>query len=505
MVQYSTMSGADTAQQSETVSEQPMHKEVDSETRDLSPAETGDASDHKPDHTESTTTTNNHHHQAHISNPAISAVWRYGLTVWLVLCLILLLVSDIGSGVRADTQTVPLPQFEDLFQSEKTELLEASVFTSVKELWKTESYALTVFIVIFSIAWPYIKLLLTLYAWVTTFSKPHRRERLLVWIDALGKWSFVDVVVFIEIVVVFRATIPVFGGTLEVWITPQWGLFGFITASMGSLIATHVALYHHRRIMVMTSMAASNTNKNNANNIPRTTDDDPQQQLTDNANDSPERKESTASPSPSSTTSWSTLTDKSSRDAILATILLVAGHALYLVGFFWYTFEITNTRQLVITTVDEYSMHDIGQGLDGAFSEEDASHEVYMAAVWYLLGLAMPTLTFCMFVILVWIPLASPALWSKWFFATEVAFAWGCGEVFLVSTLFAVKEIPKFGDGLVEVGCAQCYQVESELHIPAVVVWCIGVALSLSANTWILVTAHKKLYGVQSTTLVSKP
>ena len=66
---------------------------------------------------------------------------------------------------------------------------------------------------------------------------PRRRERLLEVIDALGKWSFVDVVVFTEIVVAFRSTVLLGGSVVvEIYLVPRWGLFGFVTANMLALV-----------------------------------------------------------------------------------------------------------------------------------------------------------------------------------------------------------------------------------------------------------------------------
>jgi hypothetical protein len=155
-------------------------------------------------------------HLSHFQNPEISVYWRRGIPLYLLATLGLLLASEIGSGVSAITLLIPAGE-DTVNEQQETTLLNASIFTAVKELWNAGSYALTVFIVITSVGWPYVKLLLSFYAWMRPFSSAAKRERLIAVVDCLGKWSFVDVVVFSEIVVTFRATIPLGGPVLEVW------------------------------------------------------------------------------------------------------------------------------------------------------------------------------------------------------------------------------------------------------------------------------------------------
>jgi hypothetical protein len=142
-------------------------------------------------------------HLSHFQNPKLSVYWRRGIPLYLLATLGLLLASEIGSGVSAVTLLIPAEE-DTVNEQQESTLLSASIFTAVKELWHAGSYALTVFIVITSVGWPYVKLLLSLYAWMLPFSSATKRERLITVIDCLGKWSFVDVVVFSEIVVAFR-------------------------------------------------------------------------------------------------------------------------------------------------------------------------------------------------------------------------------------------------------------------------------------------------------------
>ena len=283
------------------------------------------------------------------------------MVLWLLATLALLLSADLGSGVQALTETVPDASLGLTFQSEIQVLLQASVFSSVSELYQAGSVALAMFVVVTSIAWPYVKLLLTFYAWVSPIRNPQRRERLLTALDVLGKWSFADVVVFTVIVVVFRETIQLGSGAgvLEVWIRPQWGLYGFISASMLSLMATHAVLYHHRRIMYASTTTATLS--------------------------------SASDPQSSSSVLPSVASRLSLGKRILWTLLLLTSFGAYLAGALLDFFRITNTQGGFVKGSDTYSVAKIGKDLPDAKRDyESAGGLIYLQIVWFLLGMAMP-------------------------------------------------------------------------------------------------------------------
>lgn len=168
---------------------------------------------------------------SHLHNNEAHPFWiRWGILLFLVGTFILLLNADIGSGVTAEM--VMVRETGEIIQN--TEILNVSVLSSVGKLWNAESYPLAILIAVTSIGWPYIKLALATYAWVSPYINPRRREFLIEVIDALGKWSFVDIFVLVEIMVAFRSTIPLVPGLvdLEIVIVAQWGFFGFVSSGI---------------------------------------------------------------------------------------------------------------------------------------------------------------------------------------------------------------------------------------------------------------------------------
>ena len=90
---------------------------------------------------------------------------------------------------------------------------------------------------------------------------------------------------------------------------------------------------------------------------------------------------------------------------------------------------------------------------------------------------------------------------EKVFFLTEITFAWSALEVFLLSVIFSILQIPKFGNGLVQSGCTECYKVDAVLFGNFAVI-CVSTAMNLSANLWLVSRAHKVVYCTRSKVVV---
>ncbi len=139
-------------------------------------------------------------HKSHFRNEEFHSIYvRYGVPLFLVGTFVFLVIAHVGSGVSAEYILLRDGEIQ-----EQRELLLASIFSSVHELWNNGSYPLAILIVVTSISWPYVKLFVAFYAWFQPYTKPRRREFLIEVIDVVGKWTFVDIVVLVEIMVAFR-------------------------------------------------------------------------------------------------------------------------------------------------------------------------------------------------------------------------------------------------------------------------------------------------------------
>jgi hypothetical protein len=400
-------------------------------------------------------------HISHFSNTKTHPAWlRFGIPIYLLATLGLLLASDIGSGVAGEYLLIQ-PNGE-IFEQEV--LLQASIFTSVKELWDSGSYALAILIVFTSIMWPYVKLLLSLFAWIAPYRNSRRRERLLEVVDCLGKWSFVDIFVLLLIMVSFRATIQLNAGvTMEVVIVPRWGFFGFVLATILSLVGTHVILYQHRTLTYSDASVASN----------------PAEDL----------EEAQEEPLPSD--EKESLTSASNTNKYLLCGLLVTTLGLIVASCVVYIFQVTKQQGEEVESTF-YSVLSVGAGVPPASLEPNSVGIRFIQAMYYVLGFALPLLNIVLFGILYMFPMTARRH-KHGFMAAEICFSWSSIEVLLVSCIFSVIQIPKFGNGLINSGCTYCYTVSSAL-LPELSVLAIAAAMSIGVNLCLYRKAHKTLY-----------
>ena len=82
---------------------------------------------------------------------------------------------------------------------------------------------------------------------------------------------------------------------------------------------------------------------------------------------------------------------------------------------------------------------------------------------------------------------------EKLFVMADIAFAWSCAEVLLVSTIFAVLQMPTFGDGLIGANCIACYVVSSRF-LSDFAYLCVGAVLIVVVNVFLYRKAHVTLY-----------
>jgi hypothetical protein len=234
---------------------------------------------------------------------------------------------------------------------------------------------------------------------------------------------------------------------------------------MLSLMGTHMILYHHRKVMYNNTVKVSQ-----------------------------EGEDEDASPPDAnpSLRGLQQVTGMSMRSAVMLTILLITGTALYLAGCLLDIFRITNTRGPFVLEPDDYSIVSVGQDLPESGRDQDEGAMRLLQIIWFFLGVAAPLATNVLLGLLLWIPLERNQL-QRLFFCAEVSFAWSGAEVFVLSTIFAVLEIPTFGDGLIDSGCRTCYVVDSML-LAELAVMGIGTIASMGSAMWLYQVSHSKLY-----------
>jgi len=188
--------------------------------------------------------------QSLMYHPNVGLVLGFSVPVVIIGTIVLLLISnlsvgaEVGMKVETDEQTIVIPP-----------LFSFSLGNTMHDMWDAKVYILAVMIGVFSGAWPYLKLLLMLFSWMAPASvlPVYKREQLLMWLDALGKYSLVDTYVLVLMMVAFRFHLsldkieatPSFL-TIDVFVTPEFGFYGFLLATMTSLAMGHIILAYHR-------------------------------------------------------------------------------------------------------------------------------------------------------------------------------------------------------------------------------------------------------------------
>ena len=123
-----------------------------------------------------------------------------------------------------------------------------SLMGSVEDFWQSGAYTLAILIALFSGIWPYIKLLALCACWIIPMTQ-EIREGILIFLDQMGKFSFIDLFVSCYMLVSFYVDINEqlphngYGINLKVVVEPDVGLNTFVIGTIISMIFSHFFLY----------------------------------------------------------------------------------------------------------------------------------------------------------------------------------------------------------------------------------------------------------------------
>ena len=152
---------------------------------------------------------------------------------------------------------------------------------------------------------------------------------------------------------------------------------------------------------------------------------------------------------------------------------LIVSVGLYIAAIILKIFEVESTRGTT-SVISRYSILSIGQSIPRASLEPNSVGIRFIQFMWYFLVVAVPIWYHLVFLVLYFAPLSK--VWLKRvFILAEMAFIWSCAEVLLVSTIFAVWQLPTFGAGLVHADCNYCFVVNTKLLSPFAI-FCVAVA-----------------------------
>jgi hypothetical protein len=137
-------------------------------------------------------------------------------------------------------------------------LQDFSVLSSVGKLWNAGSYALALLVGGCSVVWPYVKLLVMGLCWFLprTYLSVGLRSQMLTVLDAVGKWSLIDVYVLVTILVTFTCSIGSGGRLLgpdflgvSVEVQALAGMYVFLGAVVFSIFLGNVIVSCDRKVL----------------------------------------------------------------------------------------------------------------------------------------------------------------------------------------------------------------------------------------------------------------
>jgi hypothetical protein len=185
----------------------------------------------------------------------VSPMVRHLFPILIIGTVALLIASNLSVGASVN-MTISLPNGKYF---SLPSLFAFSLGHTIEEMYNARIWALFLLVVVFSGIWPYLKLLLLLYAWVAppTLVSQKRRGELLFSLDALGKFSLVDTFVLVVMIVSFRYHVEAGGTALDVYVNPTFGFYGFLLTTFFSLVAGHFALFFHRQASIAHQSAST--------------------------------------------------------------------------------------------------------------------------------------------------------------------------------------------------------------------------------------------------------
>jgi hypothetical protein len=272
-----------------------------------------------------------------------------------------------------------------------------------------------------------------------------------------------DIFVLIIIMVAFNTTIELDNNIdLDVLIVPKWGFHAFVAANMMSLMGTQAVLYQHRRIQYHGEDKAKSAAEAE---LPEQTQHD--QKVT--------------------------LASQTKTSVPLLVFVFASCLALDFVACALDIYEVSNTRKDETFSVP-YSVFSIGEAIPATSPDPSNFGIRWIQFMFMLFAVALPPWSTIVFSALYLLPM-TPALKEKALFLSEITFSWAAIEVFTLSAIFSILQIPKFGNGLIDNGCPECYQVGSKLR-PEFAVLCVSAFLNVGVSLWLFFRAHKAIYSV---------
>ncbi len=371
---------------------------------------------------------------------------------WIVkLAVPLLIIANIGLFVVSNT-SVGASVFVYIHLGNDTittsSLFSFTLANSVHDMWVAGVYPLSLIVAIFSGCWPYLKLLAMLLVWLAPVASK-LRERILMVLDALGKWSLIDAFVLVFMMVAFRFRLVIPGSplaqtatgdaTIDLLVETDMGFYTFLLATMVSLVITHIILAVHRWLETKHSDSVA-------------------QKLLCKSNADDDKRSAVFQAEFPSGSGFKTV-KATRRGVVTVALLLIASLGCVIGGALTdsFVFHFGGAAGAVfpyagVQSDRRYSLVSLALALPGASLNENSFGVRWVQATFLVFAFVVPLCYLAVLLLLWLVPMRQKAR-LRVFNVAEILRAWSAMEVFVLSVIAALTELEQFAQFLVGDRC----------------------------------------------------
>ena len=354
-------------------------------------------------------------------DPRIPLFFRIFLPLAILLTIALFVSSNSGTGASV------FVVFHVGRRIQVPSLFDFGLINSVHDMWVAGSWVLSLLVAVFSGFWPYMKLVLMLISFCLPASiLSHKsREKILIILDATGKFSILDTYVMIMMLVAFHfhVQIPVViqslakdGAIVDVFVYAAYGFITLITGTLISLLLSHIITHLHRSL-----------------------DSHPDE----NKGEKAESHRSIMSFAKVKCMGETPFRIIISFILFLTLGLVIAGSLTQCFSFYFHGLAGYVLDLLKIPPHREFSILDLGLSVPAAYENPTDSAIIFTQIVYFLTVLVLP-LAFLLFVGILWfVPMTRKAQTIIYSIA-EILNAWSCIDVFVIAIVASLTEIEQF-------------------------------------------------------------
>ena len=315
-------------------------------------------------------------------------------------------------------------------------LFDFSLVNSVHDMWLAGSEVLSTVVAVFSGVWPYLKLVLMLISFMlpTSILSHKRREKILLILDATGKFSILDSYVMIMMMVAFHFHVEVplsdqsqakEGSIVDIFCLAAYGFITLIIGTLISLFLSHVITHLHRHL-----------------------DEHPDQ----NKGEKAENYKSIMSFAKNKCISDTPFRIFISSMIFVTLGLVIIGSVTKCFSFYFHGLAGYALNLLDYPDHRDFSIIKLGLDVRDVYENPDAPEIIFTQFIYFFTILAIP-ITFLVILIILWfVPMSRRA--QKFLYSiAEILNAWSCIDVFVIALLAGVLQIAQFAKFMVGDKC----------------------------------------------------